>query len=122
MTPLHRLIGVIVIIVSTFAESLGQFAFKEAADRPPTPGAGPFISALVNWRWILLGYLGFIVDGILWSVALYFLDVTVAHPLGSIVFVVVALVSRFMLNEKIAPRRWLGIAFILTGSAIVAMN
>ncbi len=122
MIPLHRLIGVIVIVISTFAEALGQFAFKEAADRPPTAGAGPFISALVNWRWILLGYCGFIIDGILWSIALYFLDVTVAHPLGSIVFVVVALVSRFILQEKIAPRRWLGIACILAGSVIVAMN
>jgi drug/metabolite transporter (DMT)-like permease len=122
MIPWHRLIGVIVIIFSTFAEALGQFAFKEAADRPPTPNAGPIISAIVNWRWIMLGYFGFIIDGILWSIALYFLDVTVAHPMGSLVFVVVALVSRFMLNEKIAPRRWFGIACILIGSAIVAMN
>jgi drug/metabolite transporter (DMT)-like permease len=122
MIPLHRLIGVLVIIISTFAEALGQFAFKEAADRPPTPGAGPIRSALFNWRWIMLGYLGFIIDGILWSIALYFLDVTVAHPLGSLVFVVVALISRLLLNEKIAPRRWIGISCILIGSAIVAIN
>ncbi len=119
---MHRMIGVLVILLSTAAEALGQFAFKEAADRPPAPGAGPFRSALFNWRWIMLGYFGFIIDGLLWSVALYFLDVTVAHPIGSVVFVVVALVSRFMLNEKIDRRRWAGITCILAGSVIVAMN
>jgi drug/metabolite transporter (DMT)-like permease len=122
MIPLHRLIGMLFIFVSTFAESLGQFAFKEAADRPATPAGGPMMSVMVNWRWIVLGFAGFIIDGILWSVALYFLDITVAHPLGSIVFVVVALVSRFMLGEKISTRRWIGIACILVGSAIIAVN
>lgn len=125
MTPLNRAIGTSVIVASTCFEALGQLAFKRAADGPPTSTViprGGIALALSNWRWLLLGYAGFIADGLLWSAALYFLDVSVAHPMGSLVFVVVAIASRLVLHERISPRRWLGIVLILVGSAVVAMN
>ena len=45
-----------------------------------------------------------------------------AHPIGGLTFVVVAVASRFVLGEKISPRRWAGIGLILAGSALVAFN
>ena len=121
-----RLLGICFILVSTLGEALGQFAFKRAANhRPVLAGGavyGPFTAIRVNFRWIVLGFAGFIVDGILWSAALHFLDLTVAHPIGSIVFVVVAIISKVMLREQLPPRRWIGIGFVLAGATIVAFN
>jgi multidrug transporter EmrE-like cation transporter len=121
MTGGHRIIGVVTILCSTCFEAAGQFAFKHAADTRPA-GAGPIGAALSNYRWVLLGWISFIIEGLFWSAALYFLDVTVAHPIGGIVFVVVAVLSRIFLQERISPRRWLGITLILAGTVLVAFN
>ena len=113
-------IGVGVIVLSTCFEAIGQFAFKYAADHRPTIASGPIASVWANARWIFLGFLGFIVDGLLWSVALYYLDISVAHPIGSLVFVVVAVLSKLFLHERVSARRWAGIGLILAGTACVA--
>ena len=114
-----RTLGVAVIVVSTLAESAGQLSFKRATDRPAA-GAGAIRTAFAHWPWLMLGFVGFAADGLLWSAALRLLDVTVAHPIGSLVFVVTALLSRLILRERIPPRRWAGIGLILGGSALVA--
>lgn len=116
-----RIIGVLLILCSTVFEAVGQFAFKRAADTRPA-GSGPITAALVNYRWVLFGWLGFIVEGLFWSGALYFLDISVAHPIGSIVFVVVAVLARIFLHEQVSPRRWMGIFLILAGTVLVAFN
>ena len=125
-TSSDRLIGVTILLCSVISEALGQFAFKRGADRGSVIAGGsmvgPFAAIWRNFRWIVLGFGGFILDGLLWSATLFYLDITVAHPLGSIVFVVVALFSKFFLKEHISPRRWLGIGCILTGAAVVAFN
>ena len=113
-----RLIGVAVIVASTAAEATGQLSFKRATDRPA--GVGAVAAAFGNWPWLAVGLAGFATDGVLWSVALKLLDVSVAHPIGSLVFVVTAVLSRVVLRERITPRRWLGIGLILVGSATVA--
>jgi drug/metabolite transporter (DMT)-like permease len=126
MTSSDRLIGVGIILVSAFCEAAGQFAFKRAATKQTVATTGSplsvFATALSNFRLVLLGWFSFILDGLLWSAALYYLDITVAHPIGSIVFVVVAVLSKLFLHENLSPRRWIGISFILCGAAIVAMN
>ena len=116
----------LILFASVISEALGQFAFKRGASRGPVtgdgPSIGPFAAIWKNFRWILLGFAGFIVDGLLWSATLFYLDITVAHPLGSIVFVVVALFSLFFLREHLSPRRWIGIGCILIGATVVAFN
>ena len=116
-----RALGVAVIVASTLAESVGQLSFKRSTQRRAA-GAGPIATAFVHWRWLFLGFVGFAVDGLLWSAALHLLDVTVAHPIGSLVFVVTAVLSRLLLRERIPPRRWAGIGLIVGGSVLVAMN
>jgi drug/metabolite transporter (DMT)-like permease len=123
VNPSDRLIGVAVIVLSTCCEAVGQLAFKRStAATAAAPARGPFASALANFHWILFGWFSFILDGLLWSAALYYLDITVAHPIGSVVFVVVAVFSKVYLHEKVSARRWVGISCILGGAAIVAVN
>ena len=42
--------------------------------------------------------------------------------MGSIVFVMVAVLSHLWLHERITGRRWIGICLILAGSTLVAFN
>ena len=114
--------GVAVILVSTLAETVGQLAFKRSTARRADAGSGAIAAAFGNWPWLALGFAGFAADGLLWSVALKLLPITVAHPIGSLVFVVTAMLSRVLLRERIPPRRWAGISLILIGSALVAVD
>jgi drug/metabolite transporter (DMT)-like permease len=110
-----RIIGVSMILASVCFEAAGQLALKAAADRRATA----LVSALA---WMVGGWITLIIDGLLWSAALYYLDVSVAHPMGSVVFVMVAVFSHLFLHERITGRRWIGISLILAGSTLVAFN
>jgi len=117
MTHSDRFIGIAILLTSTVSEAVGQFAFKRASSRGPVtaagPQLGPFGAIRANFRWIVFGWLSFVLDGFLWSAA---------HPIGSIVFVVVAILSKLFLKEQISPRRWIGIGLVLSGAAVVAFN
>ncbi len=120
-----RFLGVAVILASTLAESVGQLSFKRSTARSThgsAAGAGAIATAFAHWPWLALGFVGFALDGLLWSAALKLLPITVAHPIGSLVFVVTAVLSRVLLRERIPPRRWAGISLILGGSVLVAVG
>ena len=69
----------------------------------------------------LLGAAVAIVAGTaLWLVVLYRMDVSRAFPLLSLGSVVVVVVSRFYLKERVSAYRWVGVTLIAVGIALVA--
>ena len=56
-----------------------------------------------------------------WLAALSSVEVSKAYPLLSLSFVVTALIAKFHLGEFLSGARWLGIALISLGAALVAM-
>jgi undecaprenyl phosphate-alpha-L-ara4N flippase subunit ArnE len=57
-----------------------------------------------------------------WLVVLYHMDVSKATPFLSLGFILVTLVSRIRLHEKISSRRWLGVILVTVGLWLVAMT
>jgi multidrug transporter EmrE-like cation transporter len=106
MTPL--LVGIMLVVTASAVEGLAQVCLKRAA----TPSAN-------KRRWLSLGIVLFIVEALLYSAALRSLDVSTAYPLGALSFVSVTVFSRWLLNEKISPQRWLGLALIVCGGALI---
>jgi drug/metabolite transporter (DMT)-like permease len=70
------------------------------------------------WTW--LGILFVILSLVTWLHILRQVPLSVAFPLSNVVHVLVPLTSWIFLHELISPRRWLGIALVLVGLAIVA--
>ncbi len=56
----------------------------------------------------------------LWLLVLYRMDVSRAFPFLSLGTVLVVGASRIFLGEPVPPRRWLGVALIALGIALVA--
>jgi multidrug transporter EmrE-like cation transporter len=102
------LVGVALVIASSAVEGLAQVCFKQSAA----------LSA-DKQRWLSLGIGLFIVEALLYSVALQSLDVSTAYPMGALSFVSVSLFSRWLLNETIDRKRWLGLGLIVCGAALV---
>lgn len=57
-----------------------------------------------------------------WLMVLYHMDVSKATPFLSLGFILVTLISRIRLHEKISTKRWLGVILVTVGLWLVAMT
>ena len=102
------LTGIALVILSSAIEGFAQVSLKRSA----------MLSA-GKPRWLALGVVLFIVEALFYTGALQSLDISTAYPLGALSFVSVTLFSRWLLNESIDRKRWLGLGLIVFGAALV---
>ena len=103
------LVGITLVILSSAIEGYAQFCLKRSA----------ILSATGKLRWLALGIVLFIFEALFYSAALQSLDISTAYPLGALSFVSVILFSRWLLNESIDRKRWIGLGLIVCGAALV---
>lgn len=101
-------IGVLLVCVCAVGEGAGQLAFKLSVTRP-----------VRHYYWIAAGLVFFILDAVLYSLALRYLAVNIAFAIGSLGMVSIAIMSRFFLKERIVPIRWIGILLIAAGTVLI---
>jgi drug/metabolite transporter (DMT)-like permease len=104
-------LGVLLVVVSTMVEGFGQTFLKKSA-----------LDAARRHHWILLGIVVLIVEVLLYSGALRFLAVSTAFPITSLSFVMVTLLSRWLLGESVTPLRWAGVGLILIGTSLIVAH
>lgn len=102
------MIGVLLVCVCAINEGIGQLAFKLSVT-----------AASRRHLWITLGVVIFILDAVLYSLALRYLAVNIAFAIGSLGMVSIAVMSRFLLKERIVPIRWAGIFLIMSGTILI---
>jgi undecaprenyl phosphate-alpha-L-ara4N flippase subunit ArnE len=102
------LVGIMLVILSSAIEGFAQVCLKKAA-----------VLALRKREWLALGITLFVVEALLYTGALQSLEISTAYPLGALSFVSVTLFSRWLLRESIDRKRWLGLALIICGAALV---
>ena len=105
--------------VVVFSNVFGNFFLKRGMPANlPTPFS--YITALFQ-PWAALG----VALLILWLMSrmtlLSWADLSYVLPVTSVGYVLVALASRFFLNEEITARRWAGIALIMAGVTLVSL-
>ncbi len=104
-------IGLFLVLIAVSLDAGVQLTLKK------TSGAGAHAN-----QWLALGVVFFALNAVAWTFVLRMLDVNVAYPLASLSFVMVAILSKFILKEKVAGKRWAGICFILCGTALVGLS
>ena len=109
MSP--KAFGILLALSATGIEGFGQVCLKQAS-RAPGRAA----------KWRALGLLLFGAEALVYTWALRYLDVSTAFPLGSLSFVVVALLSQRLLKEPVDRSRWTGVLLILIGASLVAVR
>lgn len=75
-------------------------------------------SSVLLWAGILLATVNFF----LWMIILHRIDLSIAMPVGSTIYIFVPLLALFFLNEHISPIRWAGILLIVAGIHFVAKS
>ena len=82
---------------------------------------GAWWEQLLNWR-IAAGFASFAVAALFYTIVLRSVPLNVAQSFTAAQFVAIILASAFVLSEPIGALRWLGIALIACGIAIVGWS
>jgi len=77
---------------------------------------------LLTSGWIWAWGLSFVIATVLWLLAVSQLNISYAFPLLSAGYVLVAILSRIFLGEKVSWKRWAAIAVICLGVVLIAAH
>jgi drug/metabolite transporter (DMT)-like permease len=80
-----------------------------------------YITTVLSNKFIVFGFAVYLISTIFWFGALSKLDISLLSPLGSLIFVMVALFAMIFLGEKVSPSRWVAI-FIITGGVLLLVR
>jgi len=107
---------------------IAQLSLKYAmANLPGEPGLETYLAALGPGFWlpvlapILLGMFCYGLSIFFWLATLGHLPLSMAYPLLSLSYLLVALLATLLFNETMSLLRLLGIALLLLGSVFVAL-
>ena len=102
-------LGVLLVVVCALLEGVAQVFLKKSVLRA------------VGWYlWISLGVVLLLVEKVIYSEALLFLDVGAAYAISSLNLISVTFLSRCLLREKVTRMRWIGVCLIFIGVSLVA--
>lgn len=104
--------------ISVACDVFGQIFFKIGATglRPDFPRRLP------AGVWIALGLAIYAAEIFVWLRVLSLAPLTVAAPIASLNYLGVILASRWLFNERVAPRQWAGAALVAIGVCAVALT
>ncbi|MBN2142554.1 EamA family transporter [Candidatus Woesearchaeota archaeon] len=111
------LAGISFAVLCTVFTSLGQFFQKKAAITITLS----FLGIITN-IYLILGFLFYAIGMILFLLSLRTVGLSTAHPILSLGFVWVALLSIWQLGEVLLPIQWLGIFSIIAGVVLIGRS
>jgi multidrug transporter EmrE-like cation transporter len=118
----------VLLVAMSLGTSLGgQLALKIGATQyaPAGSGAGGFVVTLQQSARSPMVWLGLILYGlsaITWIVVLSRLELSLVYPLGAINYVLIVVLSRFVLGEAVPPMRWIAVSVICAGIVLLARS
>jgi len=77
---------------------------------------------MVLQPYVFLGIVCFAISSVFWLVVLSRIDLSMAYPMVSVAYVVVAIFSYFVFKENVSLIRWLGIITICLGVFLVSRS
>lgn len=108
------------LILNDVLDSIAQLCLKKGLSQGGISSIGfnnlfEFaLTALSSWL-IWAGILIYIINFVLWLVILYRIDLSIAIPVGSTIYIFIPVLAIIFLNEHVSPVRWVGIGLIILG-------
>ena len=121
---LSLLYSVLLILLSISIAVAGQILLKIGINRIGindfgSPGSfGGFFSGIIKSPLVLTGLFLYVISAAIWMVVLSTVDLSFAYPFIGFTYVLVLILSKFILKEDVNPIRWIG-AFIITAGVVV---
>ncbi|WP_460125243.1 4-amino-4-deoxy-L-arabinose-phosphoundecaprenol flippase subunit ArnE [Pseudomonas sp. S2_C03] len=108
------------LLVACLLTCLGQVAQKCAVESWRGASKGLAFKLRTPWIWLALSAMG--AGLILWLLVLQRLEVSIAYPMLSLNFVLITLIARFVFDERIDRRHWLGVVLVIAGVTLLGLH
>ena len=121
---LSLLSSVMLILLSISIAVTGQILLKIGIHRIGVSGIGSMktlislFSGIIRSPMVLTGLFLYFISAAIWLVILSTVDLSFAYPFIGLSYVLVLVLSKFILKEEVNPIRWAG-AFIITVGVVV---
>jgi len=113
-------VTLLLLLGSVACDVTGQVCFKFGVSHTGTGSNAPsLVHKVLHSPWIALGVAVYALEFVLWFAALSRTELSIAFPFTALGYVGVVLASRFLLDEHVSMRRWLGVGTIVVGVALV---
>ncbi|MCK5567625.1 MAG: multidrug resistance protein [Actinomycetia bacterium] len=116
--------SVLLILLSISIAVGGQLLLKIGIDRIGINGFGSMksliglFSGIIKSPMVITGLFLYLISAAIWLVVLSTVDLSFAYPFIGFTYVMVLVLSKFILKEEVNPLRWAG-AFIITVGVVV---
>lgn len=118
MTPTLTIL--LLLLGSVACDVTGQVCFKLGVGHATTgPHAPTLVHKVMHSPWVKLGIAVYALEFVLWFAALSRTQLSIAFPFTALGYIGVVLASRFILNERVSLRRWVGIGAIVVGVVLI---
>jgi drug/metabolite transporter (DMT)-like permease len=102
-------VGVLLVVICALLEGIAQVLLKKSVLR-----------AVRRYLWMSFGVLILLIQKMIYSEALRFVDVGAAYAISSLNLIAITFMSRCLLREKVTRKRWIGVGLIFIGVGLVA--
>ena len=111
------------LLSSVMLGVIGQLLMKWGLVNPkPLWNHGPGIVKMFSSWPVLAGLFSYALSSLFWLLTLKQMNISVAYPMVSLGYVVVALAGYYMFNESISAMKWVGIGIILMGVVVISRS
>jgi drug/metabolite transporter (DMT)-like permease len=122
----HGLYAIALILVSVAFATVGQFTLKaamnQAVSKVQASGAVHTLSRAAREPLLWGGLALFGVSALFWLIVLSKVDLSFAYPFVGLSYIIIVLVARLILHEHVPSMRWVGVAIVAIGIAIVGIS
>jgi drug/metabolite transporter (DMT)-like permease len=102
-------VGVLLVVICALLEGVAQVLLKKSV-----------LGAVRRYLWISIGVVILLIQKVIYSEALLFLDVGAAYAISSLNLISITFLSHCLLREKVTRMRWIGVCLIFIGVGLVA--
>ena len=119
------MVNFLLLFVSISLAIVGQLLMKQGMmifGKFPVTSLFSNIIPMVFQPFVFMGIVTFGISSIFWLVVLSRIELSLAYPLVSVAYIVVALFSYFVFKENVSMIRWIGILTICLGVYLVSRS
>lgn len=121
---LSLLYSILLILISICFAVGGQLLLKIGINRigindfGSFGALGGFFTGIIKSPQVIVGLLLYVVSAAIWMIVLSTVDLSFAYPFVGFTYVLILIISKFILKEDVNPLRWIG-ALIITAGVVV---
>jgi drug/metabolite transporter (DMT)-like permease len=123
---LSLIYSVLLILLSISIAVGGQLLLKIGINRigisdfGSFSALGGFFAGIIKSPLVIIGLLLYVISAAIWMIVLSAVDLSFAYPFIGFTYVLILILSKFILKEDVNPLRWIGTLIITAGVVVLS--